>query len=86
MISIGSAGLKGAAVVDGRADVYYAKKNAGCLWDTCAPEALVRALGGEFTDARGQQLDYRAADIAQHNGAVAAAPGLHREVIARLRG
>lgn len=86
LTSIGSAGLKGAAVADGSADVYYAKKKAGCLWDTCAPEAILRALGGEFTDAQGQLIDYRAADIEQNNGAVAAAPRLHREVITVLRG
>ena len=84
LISIGSAGLKGALVADGRADVYYARKNAGCLWDTCAPEAILRALGGVFTDAQGQPLDYRDQDIAQNRGAVAAVPGLHQEVIAAL--
>ncbi len=83
VISIGSAGLKGAAVADGRADVYYARKYAGCLWDTCAPEALIRALGGEFSNARGELIDYRG-EVTQKSGAVAAAPDLHRELIDTL--
>lgn len=83
-ITMGSAALKAACVADGRADVYFAKKKAGCLWDTCAPEAILGALGGVFTDTRGRLLDYRDAEVAQNRGAVAAAPGLHAEILARV--
>jgi 3'(2'), 5'-bisphosphate nucleotidase len=81
---VGSAGLKGAAVADSRADLYIAPSFAGCLWDTCAPEALVRAVGGVFTDARGNELDYRAAGVENNRGAVACARELHTEVIDRI--
>src|SRR5690606_29908850 len=60
IVAIGSAGLKGAAVADGSADIYLAPGFAGCLWDSCAPEALIRAVGGIYTDAHGALLDYRA--------------------------
>lgn len=81
---VGSAGLKGAAVADGSADLYMTPGFAGCLWDTCAPEALVRAVGGEFTDAHGTVIDYRAAGVENNRGAVACASSLHNEVITRL--
>jgi len=81
---VGSAGLKGAAVADGSADLYVAPGFAGCLWDTCAPEALVRSVGGEFTDAHGIAFDYRAAGVENNRGAVACSSSLHSEVIARL--
>lgn len=84
VLTIGSAGLKGAAVADGRADIYLAPEFAGCRWDSCAPEAIIRSLGGLFTDARGNSLDYRAAGVENNRGAVAAPPALHAEVIDRL--
>lgn len=84
IIPLGSAGLKGAAVADGRADIYLAPGFAGCLWDSCAPEALIVAAGGVYTDAHGKLLDYRATTVENHRGAVAAGPRLHSEVIARI--
>jgi 3'(2'), 5'-bisphosphate nucleotidase len=84
VLSVGSAGLKGAAVADGEADIYLAPEFAGCRWDSCAPEAIICSLGGLFTDARGVALDYRAAGVENNRGAVAAPPGLHAEVIALL--
>lgn len=84
VLNVGSAGLKGAAVADGRADIYLAPEFAGCRWDSCAPEAIIRALGGLFTDARGNSLNYRAAGVENNRGAVAAPPALHAEVIHRI--
>jgi 3'(2'), 5'-bisphosphate nucleotidase len=84
IVPIGSAGLKGAAVADGSADIYLAPGFAGCLWDSCAPEALIRSVGGVYTDAHGVPLDYRATTVENHRGAVAASPLLHSEVIARI--
>lgn len=86
VLPIGSAGLKGAAVADGRADIYLAPQFAGCRWDTCAPEALVTSVGGLFTDARGRLIDYRATALENNDGAVAAGAALHAEVIDVLRG
>lgn len=85
VIPMGSAGLKVAAVSDGSADIYLAPEFAGCLWDSCAPEALLRSVGGVVTDVTGQPLRYRAAGVENDRGAVAAAPRLHQEVIERLR-
>lgn len=84
VLSLGSAGLKGAAVADGRADIYLAPEFAGSRWDTCAPEAIISALGGRFTDAWGEPLDYRATGVENDRGAVAAPPDLHAQVIDRI--
>jgi len=84
VLTVGSAGLKAAAVADGRADIYLAPQSAGSRWDSCAPEAIIRALGGLFTDVQGNLLDYRAARVENDRGAVAASPGLHEQVIVRL--
>lgn len=82
--ALGSAGLKGAAVADGSADAYVAPQYAGKLWDACAPDAIVSAAGGVFTDRDGKAIDYTNADLVNRRGLVAANPILHRELIQRL--
>jgi 3'(2'), 5'-bisphosphate nucleotidase len=84
VLPIGSAGLKGAAVARGAADIYLAPEHAGCRWDSCAPEAIIRAAGGIYTDAHGHRLDYRAASLYNDRGIVAAAPGLHERVVEHM--
>lgn len=85
VVPLGSAGLKGAAIARGAADIYLAPEQAGCRWDSCAPEAIIRAAGGIYTDAHGQSLDYRAARLQNDRGIVAAAPHLHEAVVERMR-
>jgi 3'(2'), 5'-bisphosphate nucleotidase len=84
VLAIGSAGLKGAAVVDRRAHIYLASDHAGCRWDSCAPEAILRAAGATYTDALGVRLDYRAPSLKNDRGIIAAAPGLHAESVRRV--
>jgi 3'(2'), 5'-bisphosphate nucleotidase len=84
LLPIGSAGLKAAAVAEGSAEVYLAPEFAGFRWDSCAPEAIIGALGGAFTDVTGVALDYRAAGAENSRGAVAASVTLHQAVIGRL--
>lgn len=85
IVPMHSAGLKGAAVASGQADIYLAPESAGCRWDSCAPEAIITAAGGVYTDALGHSLDYRAARLENDAGIVAASPKLHSPVIARLQ-
>lgn len=81
---LGSAGLKAAYVAAGEADAYAALGPAGRRWDVCAPDALVHAAGGVFTNAHGARFDYRAADLTNLQGIAAAAPGLHGELVRLL--
>jgi 3'(2'), 5'-bisphosphate nucleotidase len=80
----GSAGLKAARVASGRADAYLQPRPAGKLWDACAPEAIVRAAGGEVTDARGGRFDYRSPEIALVSGFAATNGALHAAALALL--
>jgi 3'(2'), 5'-bisphosphate nucleotidase len=66
----GSAGVKAARVACGEADIYVQPGNAGKLWDSCAPEAIVRAAGGDWRTARGDLYDYAREDIANRDGVV----------------
>jgi 3'(2'), 5'-bisphosphate nucleotidase len=82
---LGSAGLKAACVAAGEADAYAALGPAGRRWDVCAPEALVLAAGGAFTDANGERFDYRALDLTNLQGIAATTPDLHGELVRLLR-
>lgn len=83
--AVGSAGLKGAHVAEGKADLYLSPGSAGMRWDACAIDALVRAAGGEFTNAHGEPIDYRSVDLNNRKGLLASNGYLHAEVLARLR-
>ena len=56
-VILGACGNKLLAVAEGRADVAIMHFGTS-LWDTCAPEAIVRAAGGRVTDLFGAQLSY----------------------------
>jgi 3'(2'), 5'-bisphosphate nucleotidase len=79
---VGSAGVKGTLVACGEADVYVHPGVAGKLWDTCAPEAIVRAAGGHVTDATGVELDYRGGQLANARGVLMTNGALHAAVLA----
>jgi 3'(2'), 5'-bisphosphate nucleotidase len=84
IIPVGSAALKGARVATGALDLLaHPTSNAMKLWDACAPDALVHAAGGRFTDARGNAFDYRGA-VAQGAGMLATNGVLHDEAVRRL--
>lgn len=82
--AVGSAGLKGARVATGEADVYVAPHYAGKRWDICPTDALVVAAGGRVTDARGKPMDYRGESLSNDLGIVLTNGALHAEVLERL--
>lgn len=61
----GSAGYKTARLLLGDADVYVHKKGLK-EWDTCAPEAVARALGWSVCRLRGDEHRYNQADPRNH--------------------
>jgi 3'(2'), 5'-bisphosphate nucleotidase len=83
---IGSAGIKAALVACGEAEVYMHPGRAGKRWDTCAPEAIVRAAGGEVTDATGAALDYRVSDVSNVRGLLVTNRALHGAGLRALGG
>lgn len=80
----GSSGLKGVLVATGERDVYVQPGMAGMRWDACATEGLVRAAGGECTDAHGSPFDYLTPDLTNRRGLVATNGRLHAEVLDAL--
>jgi 3'(2'), 5'-bisphosphate nucleotidase len=84
LVEVGSAGIKGVRVATGVVDLFaHPSRGAMKLWDACAPDAIVRAAGGTFTDATGRPYDYKGT-IAQGAGTLAGNPTLHAEAIKRF--
>jgi 3'(2'), 5'-bisphosphate nucleotidase len=85
LVARGSVGVKAAALARGDADLYAFPDGDVFAWDSCAPEALVRAAGMAFTTARGGAFDYRRSEGLSEGGLLAGPPLLHAEALARLR-
>jgi 3'(2'), 5'-bisphosphate nucleotidase len=82
--ALGSAGLKGAMVAEGKADAYLATGRAGKRWDACALDALVTAAGGSVSDIDGRPIDYRGASLVNDRGLVASNGALHQVLLGKL--
>lgn len=54
-------------------------------WDTCAPEVIVRAAGGVFTDGDGQPFRYNQADTRHYRGSLASNEVCQGELLALVR-
>ncbi|MBL9022703.1 MAG: 3'(2'),5'-bisphosphate nucleotidase CysQ [Myxococcales bacterium] len=71
----GSVGVKIARVIEGKADLYVHVSGGAKLWDSCAPEAILRAAGGDLGDLDGRPIDYHG-PLGLGNGLIAAHPSL----------
>lgn len=65
VLEAGSVGRKCGMLADGRADAYVHFGDRSARWDSCAPEAVLRAAGGDLTDLHGTR--YRYDDGELHN-------------------
>jgi 3'(2'), 5'-bisphosphate nucleotidase len=54
----GSVGLKVGLIAERRADLYVHTSGKTSAWDACAPDAILRAAGGQFTDLMGRPVRY----------------------------
>jgi len=58
IIKVGGAGHKVNLLMQGEAHAYVFPSPGCKKWDTCAPEAILHAMGGKLTDMRGNQYEY----------------------------
>jgi 3'(2'), 5'-bisphosphate nucleotidase len=83
-LNVGSVGLKLCLIALAERDLYVNPTSHSKVWDTCAPEAILRAAGGRITDIHGAPLHYDRKDVRRRDGLVASNSIVHDEVIARL--
>ena len=83
--AIGSVGGKVATILRGETDLYISLsgKSAPKDWDMAAPEAVLRAAGGDFTHADGRALSYNDGDIRQAGCLIASHGASHQELCER---
>ena len=86
VVPCGSVGVKVSRLVLGQADLYVHGGRGAKLWDTCAPEAVLAAAGGRFSDLQGAPIDYGSPDLMLRRGLVASNGALHEAVLAAVRG
>jgi 3'(2'), 5'-bisphosphate nucleotidase len=70
-VASGSVGLKVGMIAERRADLYVHLSDKTSAWDACAPDAILRASGGMFTDLAGRQIQYGTGERKNHRGILA---------------
>jgi 3'(2'), 5'-bisphosphate nucleotidase len=80
----GSVGLKFGLLAEGRAHLYIHPGSKTNQWDTCAPEAILRAAGGRVTDTTGAPLSYNTPEIRNLRGVVASNGVIHDAALAAI--
>lgn len=81
----GSVGVKCTRIAHDQRDLYLHPVPYLKEWDTCAPEAILRAAGGTVTDCRGEPLRYNKPDPRQPHGIMACAPGVFEHAMGEWR-
>ncbi len=84
-IPLGSVGLKIGLIARGEADVYLEPGPYTKRWDSCAPEAILRAAGGTLTTILGHPLSYGGRRLANTQGLLASNGVCHERVVQAVR-
>jgi len=58
VLKVGGAGHKVLLLMEGQATAYVFPSPGCKKWDTCAPEAILHAMGGKLTDIHGAEYQY----------------------------
>jgi 3'(2'), 5'-bisphosphate nucleotidase len=81
----GSVGLKIGQIAEQNADLYVHVSDKSSAWDTCAPEAILRAAGGRFTDLAGDAFVYGREDLRTRCGILACNDSAYDRVLPVVR-
>jgi 3'(2'), 5'-bisphosphate nucleotidase len=81
----GSVGLKVGLLAEGFADLYLHPSSKSSRWDSCAPEAVLRAAGGVLTDLAGAPYPYDGVQLENTRGIIACAPSVFDAVMPIVR-
>lgn len=86
ILRVGGTGNKVLLVIEGKAHAYVYPSSGCKKWDTCAPEAVLRAKGGILTDVHGNDIPYdRSVVYMNETGVVAAiSKETHENCITRI--
>ncbi|MGK3966895.1 3'(2'),5'-bisphosphate nucleotidase CysQ [Sorangium sp. So ce118] len=85
VVPCGSVGVKIARIATAEVDLYIHGGGGAKLWDSCAPEAVLRGAGGRFTDLSGSPIDYTGPGLKLARGIIASNGALQDAVVAAAR-
>ncbi|WP_437690197.1 3'(2'),5'-bisphosphate nucleotidase CysQ family protein [Sorangium sp. So ce176] len=85
VVPCGSVGVKIARIATAEVDLYLHGGGGAKLWDSCAPEAVLRGAGGRFTDLSGAPIDYAGPGLKLARGIIASNGALQDAVVAAAR-
>ncbi|XP_030370814.1 3'(2'),5'-bisphosphate nucleotidase 1 [Scaptodrosophila lebanonensis] len=85
ILKVGGAGFKVLQLLEGKAHAYVFATPGCKKWDTCAPEAVLEALGGTLTDINGTHYSYHA-DVEHVNrtGVLASLGQNHTQLVEKI--
>ncbi|CAN9507943.1 unnamed protein product [Ophioblennius macclurei] len=84
VVRVGGAGNKIIQLIEGRATAYVFASPGCKKWDTCAPEAILQAVGGKLTDMHGNGYRYDANVKHMNSAGVLAALRNHDYYLSRV--
>lgn len=84
-VSSGSVGLKVGQIALRHADLYVHMSDKSSAWDTCAPEAVLIAAHGRFTDLAGDPIAYGIPDVRTRRGILACNAAAYSAVLPVVR-
>ncbi|KYF90453.1 3'(2'),5'-bisphosphate nucleotidase CysQ [Sorangium cellulosum] len=85
VVPCGSVGVKIARIATAEVDLYIHGGGGAKLWDSCAPEAVLRGAGGRFTDLAGAPIDYAGPGLKLARGIIASNGALQDAVVTAAR-
>ncbi|MFQ5628422.1 MAG: 3'(2'),5'-bisphosphate nucleotidase CysQ [bacterium] len=77
----GSVGLKCGLIARSECDLYMHPSPHTKLWDSCAPQAILEAAGGVFTDMHGEKLNYLNEEVKNLNGMLVSNGAAHDKIV-----
>jgi 3'(2'), 5'-bisphosphate nucleotidase len=81
----GSVGLKIGLIAEQQADLYVHVSDKASAWDACAPEAVLLAAGGRFSDLSGAPFVYGGPDLRTRRGILACNDAAYDKVLPVVR-
>lgn len=84
-LQIGSVGIKLSLVAEGVRDLYINPAGRTKLWDTGAPEIILREAGGQLSDLFGGTLEYSGEELGNLHGLVGSNGLLHEAALVQLQ-
>ncbi|ESO87715.1 hypothetical protein LOTGIDRAFT_127279 [Lottia gigantea] len=84
VVRVGGAGHKVLLLIEGKVHAYVFASPGCKKWDTCAPEAVLHAVGGTLTDMHGNKIYYHKGVQKRNSGGVLATLSKHNWYVDKI--